>query len=192
MASVKKQCLEALHRQHLKALVRYVVDVDEQGLSRLQYEVDAAALARLSNTYLGKNLLVTNRDEWDKERIILGYRSQYLIEDVFKEMKDRKNGSWWPLHHWTDSKIRVHGLYCTVAMLLRGLLLRRIHRAGIDISMKRLLRELEGIREVVNIYPRKRGQRQSTQQTVLTKTNELQERMLSLLALSGPDKRVLG
>jgi transposase len=192
VASVKKQCLEALHRQHLKAIVRYVVDVDEQGLSRLQYEVDAAALARLSNTYLGKNLLVTNRDEWDEERIILGYRSQYLIEDVFKEMKDRKNGSWWPLHHWTDSKIRVHALYCTVAMLLRGLLLRRIHRAGIDISMKRLLHELEAIREVVNVYPRKRGQRQSTQLTVLTKTNELQERMLSLLALRGPDKRVLG
>ena len=132
--------------------------VDEQALPRLKYEVDTKALDRLTNTYLGKNILITNREEWSEEKIILAYRSQYLIEDVFKKMKDRRIGSWWPMYHWTDSKIRVHGLYCTIAMLLRGLLLRRIHRVGIDISMKRLLRELQEIREVINVYPPKRGQ----------------------------------
>ncbi len=192
VASVEKQCREALRRQHLKALVRYVVEVDEQGLSRLQYEVDTGAMDRLSNTYLGKNILVTNREEWSVEKIILAYRSQYLIEDVFKEMKDRRIGSWWPMYHWTDSKIRVHGLYCTIAVLLRGLILRRIRRAGIDISMKRLLRELREIREVINVYPRKRGQRTARQQTVLSKTNELQDRLLSILALHRPEEQVLG
>ncbi len=42
-------------------------------------------------------------------------------------------------------------------MLLRVLLLRCIRQAGIDISVKRLLRELQEIREVINVYPRKRG-----------------------------------
>ena len=64
--------------------------------------------------------------------------------------------------------------------------------AGIDISMKRLLRELEDIREVINVYPRKRGQHAARQQTVLSKTNELQDRLLSLLALHRPEKHVLG
>jgi transposase len=185
-ASVEKQCRKALRRQHLKALVHFTIEVNEQNLPRLEYEVNTKALDRLTNTYLGKNILITNREEWSEEKIILAYRSQYLIEDVFKEMKDRRIGGWWPMHHWTDSKIRVHGLYCTIAMLLRGLLLRRIRRAGIDISMKRLLRELEGIREVINVYPRKRGQRVACQQTVLSKTNELQDRLLSILALTGP------
>ena len=58
--------------------------------------------------------------------------------------------------------------------------------------MKRLLRELEGIREVVNVYPRKRGQRTGRQQTVLTRTNEIQDRLLSILALRRPEERVLG
>jgi transposase len=192
MASVEKQCREALKRQHLKPLVGFTVEVDEQSLPRLKYEVNTKALDRLTNTYLGKNILVTNREEWGEEKIILAYRSQYLIEDVFKEMKDRRIGSWWPMYHWTDSKIRVHGLYCTIAMLLRGLLLRRIRRAGIDISLKRLLRELQEIREVINVYPPKRGQRAARQQTVLSKTNELQDRLLSILALQRPEAHVLG
>lgn len=192
VASVEKQSREALSRQHLKALVPYTVEIDEHGLPRLCYEVATAALDRLSNTYLGKNILVTNRNEWTEEKIILGYRSQFLFEDVFKQMKDRRIGSWWPLHHWTDSKIRVHGLYCTVAMLLRGLALRRVRRAGIDISMRRLLAELEAIREVINIYPRRRGQQTSPQHTVLTKTSELQDRLLSILALAKPKEHTLG
>ncbi|NUQ65121.1 MAG: IS1634 family transposase, partial [Pirellulales bacterium] len=52
-ASVEKQCREALSRQHLKALVPYTLDADEQGLPRLHYELDTAALDRLCNTYLG-------------------------------------------------------------------------------------------------------------------------------------------
>jgi len=190
--SVEKQCREALRRQHLKRLICYTIDVDKQDLPRLKYHVDTKALDRLANTYLGKNVLITNRDEWSEEKIILAYRSQYLIEDVFKKTKDRRIGSWWPLHHWTDSKIRVHALYCTVAILLRRLLLRRARQQGIDLSMKRLLRELGSIREVVNVYPRKRGQRTPHQQTVLTRTNELQDRLLSILALSRPEERILG
>lgn len=191
-ASVEKQCREALKRQHLKMLIRFTVEVDEQGPPRLKYELNTKALERLTNTYLGKNILVTNREEWSDEKIILAYRSQYLIENVFKEMKDRRIGNWWPMYHWTDSKIHVHGLYCTIALLLRGLLLRRVRRAGIDISMKRLLRELEDIREVINVYPQKRRQRAARQQTVLSKTNELQDRLLPILALHRPAEHVLG
>ncbi|MBM4341637.1 MAG: IS1634 family transposase [Deltaproteobacteria bacterium] len=192
VASIEKQCREALSRQHLKALVPYTVDADEQGLPRLRYELDTAALDRLCNTYLGKNILITNQHAWQQEKIILAYRSQFLIEDVFKEIKDRSIGSWWPMNHWTDSKIRIHGLYCTVAILLRGLALRRVHRARINISMKRFLGELDGIREVINVYPRKRSRRTTRQQTVLTKTNELQDRLLSVLGLNKQDGATLG
>ncbi len=154
--------------------------------------MDTKALDRLANTSLGNNLLITNRDEWSEDRIISAYRSQFLLEGVFKQTKDRRIGSWWPLNHWTDSKIRVHALYCTVATLLRGLLLRRVRRQGLDLSMKRLLGELGNIREVINVYPRKRGQRTPRQQTVLTRTSDLQDRLLSILALHRPPERVLG
>ena len=62
----------------------------------------------------------------------------------------------------------------------------------VNSAMKRLLRELGSIREVVNVYPRKQGQRTPHQQTVLTRTNELQDRLLSILALPRPEERILG
>jgi hypothetical protein len=58
--------------------------------------------------------------------------------------------------------------------------------------MKRLLAELDAIREVINVYPRRRGQRTAPQHTVLTKTNELQDRLLSILAVTKPQERILG
>jgi hypothetical protein len=48
---------------------------------------------------------------------------------------------------------------------------------------------LGAIREVVTIYPRRRNQqRRQHQQTVLTKTNELQEQLIKILGMQGPEK----
>jgi len=115
-----------------------------------------------------------------------------MIEDVFKEMKDRRTGSWWPLHHWTDSKIAVHGLYCSIALLLRALALRSVRQAGISLSMPRFLSEPDGIREVVNFYPKKRGHKKHATQTVLTETSDLQNRLMKILGLRKDEKPLLG
>lgn len=192
LESVQGQCASALQRQHLKQIITLAVQVGPQGLPQLQYAIDTVALSKLADTYLGKNILVTDRQNWDDEKIVQAYRSQYVIENVFKEMKDRRIGSWWPLHHWTDSKIRVHGLYCTIALLLRALLLRRIQRTGIKMSMKRAFAELDNLREIVNIYPRKRGQKQVRQQTVLSKASELQQQLIAALQLRDADNGLLG
>jgi transposase len=180
--SVHLQCKEICGRQHMKDVIRFTV-TKRNGHLRLAYDIDADALARLADTWLGKNILVSNREDWGIERIIHAYRSQYIIEDVFKEMKDRNTGSWWPLFHWTDSKIQVHGLYCTIALLLRALVYRKIRKAGISVSMKRLLAALSDVRHVVNVFPAKRKGQKERRQSVLSKTTEEQRRMLELLGL---------
>jgi hypothetical protein len=58
--------------------------------------------------------------------------------------------------------------------------------------MPRFLSELDTIREVVNIYPKKRGKKVTPQQTVLTKTSELQDRILAILGLSKEKIKDLG
>ena len=182
-ASVEAQCKSILKRQHMNRLIKREVTQGPDGIPRLSYDVDGEALRELSETCLGKNILITNRDDWDDASIICAYRSQYMIEAVFREMKDRCAGSWWPLNHWTDSKIRVHALYCTVALLLRALALRRLRESGLSLCMTRFLSELNAVREVVNIYPKKRGQKRARQQSVLTKTSELQEQILKILGI---------
>lgn len=191
-ASIEKQCKAILSRQHMKELIKFNVREDLRKIPRLEYRHDPEALRDLSDTCLGKNILITNRHEWDDEQIIKAYRSQFIIEDVFKEMKDRDIGSWWPLNHWTTSKIRVHGLYCTAALLLRALMLRRVRSNGLDISMKRLLRELDSIHEVVNVYPRKRREKTQRKQSVLSRMSELQQRLVTILELQKEESRLLG
>jgi transposase len=192
LESVEKQCKSILGRQHLKDIIAATVSKGSDDLPRLEYAIDTDAVHKLSITYLGKNIIISNRKDWDNAKIITAYRSQYIIEDVFKEMKDRNKGSWWPMYHWTDSKIKVHGLYCTITLLIRAVMFRRIRGAGLHLSMKRVLSELDAIREVVNIYPRKRRQKTERKQAILTKISEVQEQLLSILMLKKEENGILG
>jgi len=198
--SVEKQCNNILKRQYMKRVIKVTIMkgsdslrcIATSNIPSIEYAIDADAVHKIADTRLGKNIIITSRRDWDDEKIILTYRSQFIIEDVFKEMKDRNTGSWWPLHHWTDSKIKVHALYCTIALLLRALILRRVRQTEINISLKRILTELDDIREVVNIYPRKRRQKIERKQVVLTKTSEIQQQLLNILKLNEKEYSILG
>jgi transposase len=181
-ASIKAQCKEALSREYLKEIITYTIDVSANTVEKFDFTIDQEKLKKIADTYLGKNILISNRELWSDEAIIRGYRSQYIIEEVFKESKDRKTGTWWPQYHWTDSKIHVHALYCTIALLLRALMKKRVENAGVKISMKRLLTELEGIREVVNVYSDKKTVKNRSE-TVLSRLSETQETLSGILGM---------
>ena len=145
--SVKKNVSSILSGQHMKRLI--VTEVTEgENVPEISYRLNAGAYAELSDTYLGKNIIITDNHKWSTEDIVLTYRSQYVIEDVFKEMKDRKTGVWWPMHHWTDQMIRVHGLYCSLSLVLQSLIMKKVQDAGIFISVNSLQYRLSGICEV--------------------------------------------
>ena len=158
----------------------------------MNHVIATDTLDRIAKTHLGKTILISNRSEWTDERIIEAYRSQFLIAAVFRQMKDRTTGSWWPLNHWTDSKLRVHGLYCSVAQLLRSVIWRRIHQARLDMLMGRLLSQLEGIREVINLYPKRRKAAKMRRQTVLMRMSKIQKRLVEILGLEREGEGELG
>jgi transposase len=146
----------------------------------LSYTINTKAQAELADTYLGKNILITDNHDWSMDDIILAYRSQYVIEDIFKHTKDRKIGTWWPMHHWTDTMIRVHGFYCSLALLLRALVMKRVSDAGIMLSMNKLHQELTGIREVINVFKKRK---QQPVQSVISKQNEVQKHIHQLFEM---------
>lgn len=176
-ASIKKQAASIRSGQHMKKLIAVTV-TECNGIPRISYHLDNAAFAELCDTYLGKNIIITDNEQWTTEEIILSYRSQYIIEDVFKQMKDRKTGSWWPMFHWTDQMIRVHGLYCSITLLIRALMMKKIQKAGISISINRTQEKLSEIREVLNVFPQKRKKKIS--QSVVSKMDETQQRLFDL------------
>jgi len=181
--SIQRKCEQILHRQHLRQLVATTVTLDAAGLVQLSFEALASAQEKLKDTYLGKTLLITAHRQWTDAQVIRAYRSQFVIEEIFHEMKDRRIGAWWPLHHWTDSKIQVHALYCTMAVLLRALLWRRAHRAGLHLSMSRLLEKLSQMRQVINVFPTKRASQPRPEQAVLTKRDQIQDKLIEVLEL---------
>jgi len=83
LESVRKQCDEILSRQHLKNIINKTVRQKSEKVPTLEYELDTDKLQNLSDTYLGKNIIITNREDWDDDKIIKAYRSQFIIENVF-------------------------------------------------------------------------------------------------------------
>src|SRR5208337_2275053 len=188
--SVERKCQQILQRQHLRQLVQTTLTRDAAARPLLSYHADATTQQQLQDTYLGKTLLITGHQQWSDAQVIRAYRSQFVIEEIFHEMKDRHIGAWWPLHHWTDSKIQVHGLYCTIAVLLRALLWRRARQAGLRLSMSGLLEKLGQLRQVINVYPTKRAGQPGPEQVVLTKRDETQDKLIEILGLPAPKSAV--
>jgi transposase len=169
--SIKKQVSSALSGQHMKKLIETEV-IDSGGMPTLDYNLKSDAFTELADTYLGKNIIITDNHDWSTEDIIATYRSQYVIEDVFKQMKDRKTGTWWPMYHWTDQMIMVHGFYCSLSILIRSLMMMKVQKANIPMSMNKLHESLAGIREILNIFPS--GKKKQSTQSVISKMDEIQ------------------
>jgi len=182
LAGVQKQVRTICSAQHLKPILKAEAAAVRRGLE-LTFSTDQAALDRLCRVQLGKTILFTDNADWSDQEIVLAYRSQYHIEDAFKQMKNPHFLHWSPMFHWTDSKIRVHAFYCVLALMLSSVLQREVWHKGEQLSINRLLEELGRIRETLVIYPRRQGQRQARTATCLTHMNPLQQRLFSLLEL---------
>jgi len=84
VASVQKQCEQILSRQYVQEIVTTTIREGKEKVPELEHAIDAAALAELADTYLGKNIVISNRESWDDARILEAYRSQFVIENVFR------------------------------------------------------------------------------------------------------------
>lgn len=182
LESVRKQVQTICSAQFVKLILKAEVHTVRKGLE-LTYSTDRAALDRLCHVQFGKTILFTDNADWSDEDIVLAYRSQYHIENAFRQMKNPHFLGWSPMYHWTDSKIQVHAFYCVLALLLTSLLQRQLARQGEELSIDRILEELGGIQETLVVYPRRQGQRQHTTATCLTRMSALQDRLFSLLDL---------
>ena len=180
--SLKKQIHAICSAQFVEKILQAEVQPLGKGME-LTFRTDQAALDRLCRIQFGKTILFTDNADWTDEQIVLAYRSQYHIEDAFKQMKNPHFLGWSPMFHWTDSKIQVHAFYCVLALLLTSLLQRELAQKGEPLSINRMLEELGGIRETLIVYPRRQGQRKATTATCLTRMTPLQQRLFSLLGL---------
>ena len=154
---------------------------DEPAALRLAWNIDTKARKTLEAGHFGKRILFTDHHDWDHAQVIAAYRSQSEAENDFRQMKDTDVIGFSPMFHWTDQKIRVHALYCVLALTVARLMRRDAVRAGHPMSVRELLATLAGIQETVLLYPSTGGRPRARRMT--TQTSTTQRRLYDLFGL---------
>jgi transposase len=165
----------------LKELVRYELREETEG-RRLSFQVDHAALQELITHRLGRTLLLTNRRDWTSEQVVAAYASQQELEQVFRGLKEGDWLNWQPMHHWTDSKIRVHAFYCLLGLSLLHYVLRQAQTFWPQLTVEKLQEELDQIQQFVLLYPALGGGPHRTA-TVVSTQSLVQKGLVDTLGL---------
>jgi transposase len=155
----------------------------EAGQGRLQFDVDHRGLQQILTERLGRTVLITNRREWSAEQVVAAYGGQQQLEQVFRGLKDGDWLGWGPMHHWTDSKIRVHAFYCLLGISLLKYLQREAQTAWPGLSVEQLLDELREIQQVVLLYPPQGEKGPCRTASVLTNRSLTQQLLATTLGL---------
>jgi transposase len=122
-ASVEKNICNILSAEHMKDIFDWSILVNEQGKTPdITYMLNHERFLQIQEEKLGRTIIFTDQHEWTNEQIVGTFRSQYHIEEAFKQMKDVKYLSFRPVYHFTDAHIRVHAFYCVLALMLVSLM----------------------------------------------------------------------
>lgn len=162
-----------------------VLDVTLEGTSAkdfvLHFSIDAEKRAALEQEVFGKRVLVTDRVEWSTSEVVTAYRSQWIVEADFRQLKDPDCVAVAPIFHWTDQKIAVHLFCCVVALSVVRLMVREARRAGLDMSVGDLVHELGKLQETVLLYPSTGGRPRARR--MLTEMNDTQAHLVRVFGL---------
>jgi transposase len=137
--SVSKNVKKILSGDHMSKIFSYEIH-DNNGQISFQYSKSNDNLELVKNQYLGKTMLFTDRNEWTSEQIVSAYRSQYHVEESFKQMKNTSHLTFRPIRHFTDRNIVVHSFYCVLAYTLSCLLQLEMKNLGFNMSINSILK----------------------------------------------------
>jgi transposase len=175
--AVRQEVTQVVRLDRLKDFFSFTLRVDQGKVQELRWQWDRRKKRQIKHHDLGKTVLFTDRQELDPRRMVIAYRSQAKVEEMFRISKSRRPGLWWPAYHWTDSKLSVHALYCFVALLLIRIVVLRLQERNLSIGVELLTERLRGIQEALVIYANGAAQR------VITERSPEQEELFLALHL---------
>jgi transposase len=182
----KRPRQESAVRRAMNQLVRHdrlhdffspTLQLDHGAVTDLHWEWDWRKKRQIKHRDLGKTVLFTDRADLSDQRMVVAYRNQAKVEDMFRISTSRRPGLWWPAHHWTDSKLLVHALYCFVALLFIRIVVLRLQDHHLAIGVGLLTERLRGIEEALVVYANGAAQR------VITERSPEQEELFVALDL---------
>lgn len=144
---LKAKINQLLKVEKLAEILQVTLTTDDQGRHHLNYKLDQAALTHRIENVFGRRVLMTDQHQWSTAEIIMGFRGQAQIENVFRSFKNPFHDAIRPQHHWTDQKIRVH-VYCVILgyLLARLAYVKATKEINYEGSLEKFLDDLERIR----------------------------------------------
>ena len=100
---------------------------------------------------LGMYLLQTDAEQLSAQEAVRAYKQLQEVEDAFKEMKDFLKLR--PVYHYRQGRVEAHVFVCVLAYLLEKMLALRLAQAGVQLTPRRALEELESIQVVTLRLP---------------------------------------
>ncbi len=183
VASVARQVEDILAGQHLRKLIRTETSVEAKDLVRLHYRVDAEHLEHLQAHLFGRRIWLSTQLEWEPAKVVWAAHQQAAAEACFRQLHDPGHAAWQPMYHWTDQKIRVHGLYCLIALLLVQLLRLLARRNGDQRAMDRILEDLDEVQECLVVPALATPDQRPQLQVNLNVLNPEQRKLLTLVGI---------
>jgi|SRR5579875_1164210 len=181
-AGVMAEIAEATKARWVRRCIQTTLVGEEPDELSLEIEEDPAWRRALEAELFGKRVLFTDQEDWSIPEIVAAYRSQWMVEADFRQMKDPSVVAFSPMFHWTEQKIRVHVFSCTLALMVARLMVREAERAGLHMSARALLASLAGIEETVLLYPSAGGRPRARR--LLTEMDETQTELSELFGLA--------
>jgi transposase len=145
--SVKLAISKVLSAEHMGTMFNYTI-VNNDGKVALEFSLNQENYQTLLTDVLGKSILFTDHLDWETSKIVSTYRSQYHVEECFRQMKDTKHLTFRPIRHFTDDNIRVHSFYCVLALLLASVLNKEFDDLGHSMSINHMIDILNQVKRV--------------------------------------------
>ena len=152
--SIREQLIHLCQRLRLSPSLFDLNFREENGFLRMDFQLNHRQMADEVRRF-GKNILITDHEDWSAAEVYEVYAKRYLSEAQGKVQGVPDNpfqAALMPLYHWTDSKIRVHMFVCVVALTYLALLCQRLKVAGLKIPPKEVMEELRSLRTAIYSY----------------------------------------
>lgn len=142
---IKKRLKDIIHAQFIDEILKYNIIKLKNGKESFTYVIDTVAFNELKQEILGRQIVVTNRHDWDNEEILLAYRGQSKVEYAFRNLKNPYHMAIRPQYHWTVQKIEAHFFICILGYLLTTYIYNKV-KNKYSKNIHNLLQELKTIR----------------------------------------------
>lgn len=179
--SIQKEIGNILKFSFLKKCISFKISY-EGNYPVLNFEYDEKSFEEFIDKFCGKEIIATTRSDLSSEEIIKAKYHQFVIENAFRLTKDRTIGGWWPIYHWTDQKVMVHGFCCYLSLLILSIIKLKLKNFRLNISLESLMKKhASSIYKLTYIYYNKK--KKSIQVESLSKLDNIQKEIVEKFRL---------